>query len=627
MNAKNESINLFRLTTPILLIMIMALSACQPQGQPAATQETPPINPQQTETAISPTATLTPQVTFLINGSPFMFNHSPQIIDGVLWLPAQELFTLLERTEISVEADFLSTIGNNLDQKTTNCHFWIGHTGQNVYSSDTENEIWFESDSAVFVENNDVYLSEKMVEDCVGEFIQFNQSEKNAYLSIPARKFSSNQTNNTNPFSIITLKKPADLENTRVNSMISGLITMPVSNWLDWLDRLKEDGFTGTRSTLSVFDGPAVDERLGTIEETIPADYVAIYQKLQDLGITTRYGLTFWDLAYQKQGGNISYERLNNPEEVDRYLDYVRMVVTTLKGLVDEYELWNEPDANRDWYQRVDPEDYIAVAKLAIPIIREIDPEAKIVLISSSSYIDLSCQEYTNIILESDILSMADAISLHTVNNDASPEFRSEYYYGYDEMWKAIKTKAEANGFSGEYYADELNYRSTYSLGTLQPEMGDYHPYSPEVAAKYIGRMIAVNLGMDISVGTSGTNIVDRPAEGGMIRNMAYLMEGLKAAPLSVEANSTSEFIRYYTFENADGDQYIVIWNDVEAKVDSEDIEVSLVIDNGPADSITAINPYLLISQRLNFENTSDRVVIDQLLIKDYPIIIKINLQ
>ena len=53
----------------------------------------------------------------------------------------------------------------------------------------------------------------------------------------------------------------------------------------------------------------------------------------------------------------------------------------------------------------------------------------------------------------------ADAISLHTVNNDASPVFHSEYYYGYDAMWKNIKSIAEANGFHGEYIADELNYQ------------------------------------------------------------------------------------------------------------------------------------------------------------------------
>ena len=59
------------------------------------------------------------------------------------------------------------------------------------------------------------------------------------------------------------------------------------------------------------------------------------------------------------------------------------MVVTRLKGLVDGYELWNEPNANYDYYQRITPEDYIKVARLAIPLIREIDPQAKIVLVST----------------------------------------------------------------------------------------------------------------------------------------------------------------------------------------------------------------------------------------------------
>lgn len=626
MSAKHRCNTLHKFTTPILFILTMVLSACQPTPQPAAIETVSPTNPQPTETSISPTATMAPQVSVSINGSPFAFNHSPQIIDGILWLPAREIFTLAGRTEISVEEDFLSTLGNNLDQIFSNCHFWIGQTGQNAYSSDTENNIWFESDVAPFMENNEVFLSEKMVEDCAGEFIQFDASQNKVELTLADKTISPLQAGNSSPVSFIQLKNAEELTDTRIGVLVSGVIRNPAEQWIGWAETLKQDGFTQTRITLNASDGPAVTLDIADIEKEIPAEYVDLYRQMKDMGIETRYSLNFWDMEYQLNGGEPSYQRLSSEEEIERYIEYVRMVVTSLKGLVGGYELWNESDANTDWHQRIEPEDFIEVARRVIPLIREIDPDAKIVLPSTSSYMDIPCQEYSKIILSSDVIALADVISLHTVNNDASPVYRSDYYYGYDQMWNDIKALAEAHGFAGEYYADELNYRSEYSLSVLQPEQGEYHPYEPEVAAKYFARMIAINLGMDISVGTSGTDTTGRPAEARMIRNMAYLMEGLKAAPLSVEVNSTSEFIRYYTFENADGDPYIVIWNDVEAKVESEDIEASLVINSGTADSVIAVNPYLLNSQQLVFENTAAGVVIDQLLIKDYPIMIQIDL-
>ncbi len=606
----------------VMLVFAIPISACAKETPiPSGVIETiPPNSISSAELAPSAASTQTPEITLSLNGYPLSLSHPLKILHDLLWLPAKEIFQLLEISNINREDTFISAAFTKEDGNWVNCHFPVG---ENSFSTDTTNNVWVMTEFPAFIEDGEIYLTQEMLEHCIGTFIQFDLANKTADLQIPERQISPIQENNVNPIAFISLKNPNDLENSKVNSMISGLIKSPASDWLDWVDRLKEDGFTGTRSTLSVLDAPAVDESLGTIEEEIPADYIAIFQKLQDLGITTRYSLSFWDLAYRNQGGKISYQRLNTPEEVDRYLEYVRMVVTNLKGLVDEYELWNEPDANRDWYQRIEPEDYIAVAKQAIPIIREIDPEAKIVLVSTSSYVDLSCQEYTNIILESDILSMGDAISLHTLNNDASPEFLSDYYYGYDEMWKAIKAKAEANGFSGEYYADELNYRSEYSLSVLQPEPGNYHPYAPEVAAKYIGRMIAANLGMDISVGTSGTNIFERPAEGGMIRNMAYMMEGLRPDPFEVETVSDSDFVRYYTFSDQDGNSYLVLWNDVAAQVESQDIKASITIKGVSALSVTGINPYLANSQPLVFSNTTNGLIVDQLLIKDYPLIIK----
>ena len=622
--------NIIKPTLHLILFVILTfsigLSACAPQTPPAVPEAI--SVPDSTEFAVteSPiflTYTAVPTLEITINSFSYSFNQSPQIIDHTLWLPAREVFELLERPDINETDTYISSADYDLNQIFKNCHFPVGGKS---YSPDTENNIWIESELEPFIQGNAVYLTEKMLEDCIGDFIQFDFNRNKVDLRIKNKEISQLQSGNSNPISFIHLKEIEELDDSRIGCLVSGCVNNPASDWIGWANTLKADGFSRARITLNASDGPAVNSNLVGIEKEIPPEYAAVYRKLKELGITTRYSLSFWDLDYRQNGGEISHSRLKSGQEVDRYLEYVRMVVTSLKGLVSEYELWNEPDANSDWYQRIDPEVYVEVAKRAIPIIREIDPQAKIVLISSSSYIDQPVQEYSKVILESDILPLADAISLHTVNNDASPVFKNEYYYGYDKMWQNIKKTAEENGFSGEYYADELNYRSNYSLAVLQPEPGEYHPYEPIIAAKYIGRMIAINLGMDISVGTSGTNSTGRPIEGKMIRNMAYLLDHLQAVPFPVEVQSKAARIRYYTFEDSQGDLYITLWNDGEAKMNDEDIEALLLVKNVTADSVTAINPYLLNEQILNFENASDGVAVDQILLKDYPILYILDL-
>jgi len=425
----------------------------------------------------------------------------------------------------------------------------------------------------------------------------------------------------------LILKDQSGLVDSRINSLVSGCIRNPVSDWSDWIKGLKYDGFTRTRFTLNFSDGPAVDLSYASIENHLPADYVELFRQMKDSGIKTRYSLSFWDMVYRQNGGTISNDRLATEVETERYLAYVKMVATSLKGLVDSYELWNEPDVNYDFYQRITPEDYIQVARRAIPLIREIDPQARIVLISTGSYIDESTQAYSMKILQSDVIALADAISLHTVNNDASPVFHSEYYYGYDAMWKNIKQIAQANGFHGEYDADELNYRSNYSLNSLQPESGDYHPYEPEIAAKYIGRMIAINLGLNISVGTSGTDATARPFEGNMIRNMAYLLDGLHAYSFPVSVKSESKLIRYYTFIDDDGNKYVAIWDDGAAKVVSDNYAGSLKVEDTSAISVTAMDPFKSTMQEMKFVNNENEVLLDGINITDSPVIYKIEIR
>lgn len=440
-------------------------------------------------------------------------------------------------------------------------------------------------------------------------------------------QLNSFQTGNTNPVSVLQLKDPEELTDTGVTTFVSGMIKIPINNWYDWAqNQVKKDGFTVVKGVLNFVEAPDVDMSYAYIEEEMPQDYLDFYRYLNNNGIKIRYCLDFWDMQHRLDGGTISKGRLSSEAEVQRYLDYVKMVVTSLKGLGVSYELWNEPDVSYDdyQYQYIEPEDYIKVAKRAIPLIRELDPGATIALPGTASYYNLNTQAYTKTILNSDVVQLADAITLHPIY-DVSPETLPDYYYGYDNMWTGIKATAEKNGFHGQYRADEITYSSTDFPKFRMPELGDYEPYEPQVAAKYYGRMMAINRGLDILVGTGGTNSYERVYEGRMIRNMAYLLEGLDAVGLPVNVESKLEKVRYYTFEDAQGNLYLAIWNDNTAAVNCEGIECNISIPNTSSDFVTAMDPLNSLQQNLIASNKAGSLVLEKVILKDYPLIIKVQ--
>ena len=605
-----------------ICVVLLCMSACS--NDKGAEQMTQAVSPAVAITMenVAPTAIPEPKMQVVLNGYSYAFAHDPKWDGKNVWIPGEEMLRLLEAAQIDGDGTWLS--GNYMDTEGhyRNCFF---SQNSKSYATDTIENTFVESDVAPITNDGTLYITETMIENTFGECMTYSTNEDTLVITIADKQIATLQQNNNASLAFLTLKPTDDLQDTRVNALVSFCIKTPAETWLSWANRLKQDGFTNVCFTTNAIDGPAVDLSFASIEDDIPDEYVEVFRYLKENGIKTKFYLSFWDMAYRHNGGEIAQNRLNNEAEMERYTAYVQMVVTRLKGLVDTYALWNEPEANPDFYQYIAPEDYISMAESIIPIIRQIDPNARIAYAGTSDYLNEDGHDYSDQLLSSDVIALVDILEIHSVNNDASPAFRSEYYYGYEEMWKGIKTLAEEHGFHGEYIADGLNYRSFFSLNVLQPENGPYHPYEPEVAAKYIGRMIVINRGMDISIGTSGTDAYGRPAEGHMIRNLAYLMDGWVAKPSTVTVEAQSDQTRQYTFIDDNGSCYIAVWNDGEAGIVSKDTVCRITVDGMQATTAEAWDPFTSLKQSLVIDTSNGNTVIDDILIKDYPILIKIS--
>jgi hypothetical protein len=422
------------------------------------------------------------------------------------------------------------------------------------------------------------------------------------------------QEGNNLPRTLLQGKPSSELADNRIGSLCHS--PWCVRDETHTNDEFFDLGLKGIlRLTLNETDAPAVDwSRSEFYVAPEDDDWITLVSR----NITVAYILSFWDKANNPSGWEGNSSRFKTEEEIQRYLDYVQFTVNQFRDRIHYYEIWNEPNYTVP-LQYIEPADYINLVKRTIPIIRGIDPEAKIIIGGISGLEDPEAREYLFTILQSDIMPMVDVVSWHPFFGDSPQydEFR-EYYYSYPSLVQQIKAMASAHGFRGEYRADELTWRTSVNPNPSQPRI-----YSEITAAKYYARGIVLNLGMDVAVGVmiDPRIMVIRSTTG----NLCTLMAGAKPESLSIEIQSQATDVMSYSFSLPDGDQLIVLWSNGVAVDDDHGVTSILTIPGFSNWNATAMDVLNGFEQELITSNENDNLVIRDLLIKDYPIIIRLS--
>jgi hypothetical protein len=332
---------------------------------------------------------------------------------------------------------------------------------------------------------------------------------------------------------------------------------------------------------------------------------------MADNGFTITYVLTFWDKETYPGGEGAPCARFKTEGEIERYLEFVRFIVNHFKDRVDYFEIWNEPGIREYCPKWIEVDDYINLVKRTVPVIREEYPQAKIVVGSVSNTVFSDAYDYLFDLLESDIMPLVDVIAWHPMYG-TSPEYDlyKDYYYGYPAMVQKIKDTASSHGFTGEYQADEIGWATPENAVSDQPWV-----YSPTVAAKYWGRGVVMHLGMDVGVGLGDAN--------NLVRNLCTSMSGAKPVNLPIQIQSESTDIVSYAFSLPDGGFLVGLWTDGIAVENDPGVETSITIPGFSASQVVGIDVLYGLEQELITETENDAIVIRNLLVKDYPIIIK----
>ncbi len=305
--------------------------------------------------------------------------------------------------------------------------------------------------------------------------------------------------------------------------------------------------------------------------------------------------------------------------EYEMYLEYVGFVVSHFRGRIDAYEVWNEPGHMR-------PAHYAELVERTVPVIREADPDAKIIIGALQGNWDNGYPGYGEYqrnsmdlpylleLIQTGVVDQVDGISWHPYYDVL---FQDPYYQGYPNMIQGIKDLATAHGFTGEYYADEIMWTTVD-----EPNWDNGPPVSPLIAIKNYTRSITENRGLDINV-TINTYWQVPYVEP--IHNLADKMGGAEPSDLALSLVTVENAaLRSYIFELPDGDYLVALWANDNAVEFDPGINATLTIPGIAASKVVGTDVLYGFEQELIFEIIDGDLVIENLLLKDYPTMIKL---
>lgn len=320
-----------------------------------------------------------------------------------------------------------------------------------------------------------------------------------------------------------------------------------------------------------------------------------------------------------------------NPEMWAGWLRFVDYMVRHFKGRVTYWELGNE------WNGAISPEQYMAVFEPTYAAVKNADPQAKIMLGSVVGFEPgkmLACLGQTGVSgkgnpIKPGLGPRLDAIGWHPlVSPDAA----------YVAAVKDFKSKAETLGFHGVYQATEIYSASLYPPGPPQ--------YVSEMQyAKQIARLLICHNGLGMMAAPCHPHLTGFPCWSNHVRltwptqtlipcqgaasyyvwrTMATIMECFRARDFPVSFAGQPNLMKF-TFAGGDGRQLLIAaWNPAVLVDGISEVQCDLRMQGVAANQATAIDIFNGTEQKLNMTVVGGATVIPDLLIKDYPVLIRI---
>lgn len=359
-------------------------------------------------------------------------------------------------------------------------------------------------------------------------------------------------------------------------------------------------------------------------EYAIDPDDERIIDDLSSKGIKIMLVLDVW----HTENRTVYYK---TDEDIATYTNWVRFMIRHFKGRIEYYEILNEPNLDFNSPSGMPVDAYANLVRQTVPVIREEDPEAKIVVGAVPDTRFNDARNWIWGLFNSGIMPLVDGFSWHGMYGAApSDDLRGErqlnhsqvnnYWEDYPDYVKELKSVAADNGFEGEFMTEEMLWRTPKMPHETEPD-----GFTDISAAKYYARSIIIHLGLDVSPGLALPPDDDMPRSYSAIRAISTVMAGAQPVDIPVSFDDESSNIKYYGFALPNGEKLLAIWTDGAAVEDDPGIPLTITFPDFSAERVTGLDVLDGIEQQIVTEDEGGNLVIHSLLVKDYPVILRIT--
>ena len=340
------------------------------------------------------------------------------------------------------------------------------------------------------------------------------------------------------------------------------------------------------------------------------------------------------------------------PEALAAWGRYVRYMAERFGDRVQHFEIWNEWNIPAYWGAEPNLAHYLAIARTAIPILREVCPGAKIMLgswagfpsgISGWSREELAAKEQELIYLAAThaLAGEIDEIGWHPFYS-ADPDLPRIRSYPADV--RALLAVLAEWGFHGHCMVTEWNYAANYPAPALPSWWGDFNCSELEKAklvAQVHVRHTALGLEsffcelfhtaypMDLTL-TRRSFVADpvpphQPQAALYVtRNLGTALDDLEPAGFAFRLSTAAE-VEAHALQGPD-DRVLALWlpgrpHDVCA---GAPVDVWVALDSARRGArVTGYEPLNGTAQPLVAEPCDGGTLVRQVLVRDYPLLIR----
>ncbi len=322
------------------------------------------------------------------------------------------------------------------------------------------------------------------------------------------------------------------------------------------------------------------------------------------------------------------------PEALAAWTRYVEFMVKHFRDRVDHFEIWNEWNISCYWGAAPRLEDYLAVARAAIPVIRQHAPKAKIMMGSWAGFPygmaswtpeELAAKVKGTLYLEATrhLASEVDEIGWHPCYQ-RDPNSLA----GYTADVRALQDWLRSVGFRGHSMVTEWNYSALYpplsDADAARAWCGPFRATEME-KAKYVAQFFTRHTGLGLEsffcemyfpqFGVLDLSLLRRSFDADPIsplqpqaayyvtRNLAAILDGMEPGKLDFAVDPAPPKLEAFALTSSDGPA-LAVWQGGRARdrCEGQAVDIRITTDRRKAvayDPINGLSQPLVVARRM----------------------------